>query len=131
MEKNNKNNSNNTNQQQLFLETKNVKIKSNGKTSTPKAEGGYCNGAIQSGPPTHIQSHQDQNISEKTEVNQIMAWAIEDITEGMWCCMYCRKYLTNNYKKAHELCRQRNPDCRMYVHGCKETNKPEKLSPHE
>jgi hypothetical protein len=51
------------------------------------------------------------------------------IAEGMWYCMCCRKYLTNNHKKAHELCTQRNPDCRMYVHGCKETNKPEKLSP--
>jgi hypothetical protein len=39
MEKsNNKNNPNNTNEQQLFLKTKNKKIRSNGKPSTPRAE---------------------------------------------------------------------------------------------
>jgi hypothetical protein len=53
MEKNNKNNPKNTNEQHLFLETKNVKIRSNGKPSTPRAEDGYCNEATQSGPPTH------------------------------------------------------------------------------
>jgi len=39
MEKsNNKNNPNNTNEQQLFLKTKNKKIRGNVKPSTPKAE---------------------------------------------------------------------------------------------
>jgi hypothetical protein len=40
----NKNDAENTNEQQLFLETKNRKIWSNGKLSTPRAEEGYCNG---------------------------------------------------------------------------------------
>jgi hypothetical protein len=29
--------------------------------------------------------------------------------------MYCRKYLTDNYKKVYEIRRQQNPDCRMYM----------------
>jgi hypothetical protein len=39
--KNNKNDAASTNEQQLFLETKNRKIRSNGKLTTPRAEEGY------------------------------------------------------------------------------------------
>jgi hypothetical protein len=39
-------------EQQLFLKTRNGNISSNGKQSTPKAAGGYCNEATQSGPLT-------------------------------------------------------------------------------
>ena len=39
----------------------------NNNNNTPKAEEGYCNEATQSGPLTHIQSHQAQNTVEHTE----------------------------------------------------------------
>ena len=97
------------------METKNVTIRSNGKPFAYRGEEGSCNEATQSGPPTHSQGHQDQNISKKTEVNQRMAWAREEIKEGIWCYMYCRNYLTDNYKKVYEIWRKRNPDFRMYI----------------
>jgi len=56
--KNNKNNPKNTNEQQLFLETKDGKIRSNRKPSIPRAEEGYCNEPKRSGPSTHTQNHQ-------------------------------------------------------------------------
>jgi hypothetical protein len=42
-----------TNEQQLILETKNGKTRSNGKPSVPRAEEGYFNEESQSGPSTH------------------------------------------------------------------------------
>ena len=36
--------------------------------------------------------------------------------------MYCRKYLTDNYKKVYEIWRQLNPDCRMYMDAKKLIN---------
>jgi hypothetical protein len=63
MEKNsNNNNPKHTNVQQLFLKTNNVKIRSNGKLSSPRAEKGYCNEPKRSGTPTHSQSHQPKKI---------------------------------------------------------------------
>jgi hypothetical protein len=62
----------NTNDQQLFLETKNKKIRSSGKMNTPTVKEGHCNETTHSGPSTHSQSHQPQNISENTEVKQRM-----------------------------------------------------------
>ena len=103
MEKKNKNNPKNTNEQQLLLENKDGKIGSNGKLSTPRAKEGYCNGATQSGPSTHSQSHQTDNISKNTEVKQRMAWTREEITQIRKCYIYCRKYLTDNYKKVYEI----------------------------
>jgi hypothetical protein len=44
MEKNNQNNKLSTNEQQLLLETKNGKIRSNQIPSTPGAEESYCCG---------------------------------------------------------------------------------------
>ena len=44
-----------------------------------------------------------------------MAWTREEIREVMWCYMYCRKYLTDKYKKVQEVWRQQNPDWRMYM----------------
>jgi len=52
------------------LETRNGNVRSSGKPSTAKADEGYCNGATQSGPLTHSQSHQAQNTVEHTEVKQ-------------------------------------------------------------
>jgi hypothetical protein len=84
---NEKNNPRNTNEQQLFLETQNRKFRSNWKPNTSRAEEGYCNEAIQSGPSTHSQSHQALNIFKNTEVKQSMAWTREGIREIMWCSM--------------------------------------------
>jgi len=120
--KNNKNDAEKTNEQQLFLETKNRKIRCNGKLSTPRAEEGYCNEATQSGPSTHSQSCQAQNMSKNTEVKRRMAWAREEIQEVMWSYMYCRKYLTDFYVKIYEMWRQLNPDCRMYMDAKKLIN---------
>jgi hypothetical protein len=88
----------NTNEQQLFLETRNGNI-SSGKSSTPKAEEGYCNEATQSGPLTHSQSHQAQNTVEHAEVRQRRAWTKEEIRDVIWCYTYCRQHFTENYKK--------------------------------
>jgi len=32
--------------------------------------------------------------------------------ELIWCYMYCRKYLTEKYKKVCEVLRKRNPEAR-------------------
>ena len=34
-----------------------------------------------------------------------MAWTREEIREVIWCYtrMYCRKFLTDNYKKVYEI----------------------------
>ena len=117
-----KNDAENTNEQQLFLVTKNRKIRSNGKLSTPRAEEGYCNEATQSRPSTHIQSCQAQNMSKNTEVKQRMAWTREEIQEVIWSYMYCRKYFTDIYEKVYEIWRQQNTDCRMYVDAKKLIN---------
>ena len=63
-------NQKNTKEQQLFLNTRNVNIRSNGKQITPRAEEGYCYEATQSGQLTHSQSHQAQNAAEHTEVKR-------------------------------------------------------------
>jgi len=89
-----------------ILGDKNREIRSNGKPSTPRAEEGYCNEATQSGPSTHSPSRQTQNIPKSTEVKQRIAWTREEITQVIWCYMYCRKYLTDNYKKVYEIWRQ-------------------------
>jgi hypothetical protein len=62
--KNNKNNPKNTNEQQLFLKTKNLKIRNTRKPSTPRAEEGYCNEPKRSRPSTHTQSHQPKHIQK-------------------------------------------------------------------
>jgi len=51
-----------------------------------------------------------------------MTWTREEIREVIWCYMYCRKYLTDNYKKVYEIRRQRNPDCRKYMDAKKLLN---------
>ena len=56
----------NTKEQQLFLQTRNGNIRSNGKQITPKAEEGYSNKANQCGPLTPSQSHQAKNAAEHT-----------------------------------------------------------------
>ena len=67
--KSNENNPKHSNVQQLFLETKNVKFRSNGKLSIPRAEEGYCNEpkrsrtSTQSEPPA-------QNVSKNMEVKK-------------------------------------------------------------
>jgi len=119
----NQQNPKNTNEQQLFLETRNGNIRSSGKLSTAKAEEGYCNEATQSRPPTHSESHQAQNMSKNTEVKQTMAWTREEISEVILCYMYCRKYLTDNYKTVYETWRQRSPDCRKYMDAKKVINR--------
>jgi len=80
----------NTKEQQLFSETRNGNIRISGKTSTAKAEEGYCNEATQSGPLTNSQSHQAQNTVKHTEVKQRRAWTKEEIKDVIWCYMYCR-----------------------------------------
>ena len=106
-EKNNeKYNPRNTYVRQLFLETINRKFRSNWKLSTSRAEEGYCNEATQKGPSTHGQSHQALNILKNTKVKQSVAWTREGIREIIWCSMYCRKYLTDSYKKVYEIWRQ-------------------------
>jgi len=125
MNKQNNQNPKNTNEQQLFFRTRNGNISSSGKQSTPKAEERYCNKATQNGPLTHSQSHQAQNAAEHTEVKQRRAWTREEIREEIWCYMYCRQHFIENYKKMYEIWRQHNPE--QNVHGCQETNEPEKL----
>jgi len=71
------------------LETKNGRNRSNGKSSIPTAEEGYFNGEIQNGSSTHSQSHQAQNTSKNTDVQQRMAWASREIREVMRRYMYC------------------------------------------
>jgi len=120
--KKSKNDAEKTNEQQLFLETKNRKIRSNGKLNTPTAEEGYCNEATQGRPSTHSHSCQAQYMSKNTEVKQRMAWAREEIQEVIWSYMYCRKYLTDFYEKVYEIWRQLNPGCRMYMDAKKLIN---------
>ena len=112
---NNHQNPKSTNKKQLFLKTWNGNIRSTGQQRTPKAEEGYCNEATQSGPLTHSQSHQAQNTAEHTQVKQRKAWTKEEIREVVWCYMYCKHHFTENYKTMHEIWRQRNPTCRMYM----------------
>ena len=56
-----------------------------------------------------------------------MSWTMEDIREVIWCNMYCRKNLTDKYKKVNAVWRQMTSR-QQDVHGCKETHQPEKLS---
>jgi hypothetical protein len=101
-DKNRKQNPKNTNEQQLFLETRNVNIRSSRKPQTPKAEEGNCNEATQGRLLTHSQSHQAQNITKHTEVKR-MAWTKEETREVICCYMYCKQYFTANYKKVYEI----------------------------
>ena len=119
-----------TNEQQLFLKTRNGNIRSTGQQCTPKAEEGYCNEATQSGPLTHSQSHQAQNKVEHTEVQQRKAWTKEEIREVIWCYMYCKQHLTENYKTMYEIWRQRNPICRMYIDAKKLMNQKNYIMKH-
>jgi hypothetical protein len=70
-----------TKEKQLFLKTRNGNIRSTGQQCVPKAEEGYCNEATQSGPLTHSQNHQAQNMAEHTEVKQRKVWTKEEIRE--------------------------------------------------
>ena len=65
------------------METRSGNIRSSGKPSTTKAEGGYRE-ATQSGPLTHSHSHKVQNTVEHTEVKQRRAWTKEEIREVIW-----------------------------------------------
>jgi hypothetical protein len=121
-DKNRKQNPKTTNEQQLFLEPRSGNIKTSGKLQTPKAEKGYGNGATQGRPLTHSQSHLAQNISKHTEVKQRRAWTKEEIREVIYCYMYCKQYFKANYKKVHEIWRQRNPECRKYTDAKKLMN---------
>jgi hypothetical protein len=113
-DKNRKQNPKNTNEKQLFLETRNGNIRISGKPRTPKAKECYCREATQGRPLTHSQSHQAQNITERTEVKQRMAWTKEETGEVIWCYMYCKQYFTANYKNVYEVWIQRNPECRRH-----------------
>jgi len=99
------------------LKVKNGNIRRSGKPSTPKAEGGYCNEATQSGPLTHSQSHQAQNTVEHTEVKQRRDWTKEEIREVIWCYMYCREHFTENYfiRRRDRVCAQ------LHFNICEET----------
>jgi hypothetical protein len=112
----------NTKEQQLFLNTRNGNIRSNGKQITPRAEEGYCNEATQSGPLIHSQSHKARNAAEHTEVKQRRAWTREEIREMVWCYMYYRQHFTENYKKMYEIWKQRNLESRMYMDAKKLLN---------
>jgi hypothetical protein len=124
-EQNKHRNPKSTNEKQLFLKTRNGNIRSTGQQCTgqqcpgqqctPKAEEGYCNEATQSGPLTHSQSHQAQYTAEYTEVKQRKAWTKEEIREVIWCYIYCKQHITENYKTMYEIWRKRNPTCRMYM----------------
>ena len=104
------------------METKNGNIRGTGKLSTPRAEEGYCNEATQTRPSTHSQSYQAQNMTKNADVKRRTVWTREEIREVIWSYMYCRKYLSDSYKKVHEMWRQRNPDCRMYMDAKKLIN---------
>jgi hypothetical protein len=128
---NNQQNPKSIKKQQLFLKIRNGNIRSNGKQSTPKAGESYCNEATQSGPLTHSQSHQAQNTGKHTGVKQRRAWTKEEISEVIWCYMYCRQPSTENYKKLYEIWRQRNPECRMYMDAKKLLNQKNYIMKHK
>jgi len=123
-------NSKSTNKKQLFLKTRNENIRSTGQQCTPRAEEGYCNEATQSGPLTHIKSHQAQNTAEHTEVKQRKAWTKEEIREVIWCYMFCKQHFTDNYKTMYEIRRQRNTTCRMYMDAKKLMNQKNYIMKH-
>jgi len=64
--KNNQHNSNNTNKQQLLLENKNGKIRSDKELSTPRAEDGYSNEATQVDQPL-IDKVTKPKVRQKTQ----------------------------------------------------------------
>ena len=66
--------------------------------------------------------HQAQITVEHTEVQQRKAWTKEEIREVIWCYLYCKQHLTENYKTMYEIWRQRNPTCRMYIDAKKLMN---------
>jgi len=39
-------------------------------------------------------------IYPKRQVNQRIVWTREEIREGIWCYMYCRKYLTRQLQEG-------------------------------
>jgi hypothetical protein len=55
--------------------------------------------------PLKVKVAKPKIYETNTEVKQRMAWVREEIREVTWCytCMHCRKYLTDNYKKAYEI----------------------------
>jgi len=130
-EQSNQQNPKNTNEEQLFLETGNGNMRSSGKLSAAKVEERYCNGATQSGPLTHSQSHRAQNTAEHTEVKHRRAWTKEEIREVIWSYMYCRLRFTENYKKVYEIWRQRNPEFRMYMDAKKLMNQKNYIMKHK
>jgi hypothetical protein len=126
-EQSNQQNPKSTNEEQLLLETRNGNIRSSRKPSIPKAGEGYCNGATQSGPLNHSQSHQAQH----TEVKQGSAWTKVETREVIWCYMYGRQHFTENYKKVYEIWRQHNPECRMYMDAKKLMNQRNYIMKHK
>jgi len=112
------------------LKTRDGNIRSTRQQCTPKAEEGYCNEATQIGPLTHSQSHQAQNTVEHTEVQQRKAWTKEEIREVIWCYIYCKQHLTENYKTMYEIWRQQNPTCRMYIDAKKLMNQKNYIMKH-
>ena len=128
---NNQQNQKSTKEQQLFLKTRNGNIRSNGKQSTPKAEGGYCNEATQSGPFTQQSKPPRPEYSGTYGVKQRRTWTKEVIREVIWCYTYCRQYFTENYKKMYEIWRQRKPECRMYIDTKKLMNQENYIMKHK
>jgi ribosomal protein L7/L12 len=60
-------------------------------------------------------------MSKNTEVQYRVAWTREEIEEVIWCYMYYRKYLTDNYKMVYVIWRRRRLDGRMYMDAKKLT----------
>ena len=124
MGKNNKNDAENTNEQQLFLETKNRKIRSNGQLSTPRAEEGYCKEATQSRPSTHRSAK--PKICPKIEVKTKNV-----LDKGRNTRSYMELHVLQKVSHRHlweSVWNMETTKSRLWdVHGCKETHKPEKL----
>ena len=76
---NNNNNNNNNNG--------NYTVNRKAKSSTPRAEEGYCKETTESEPTTHSQSHQALNIPRSAEVKQRMTCVREEIMDGLCCCV--------------------------------------------
>jgi hypothetical protein len=123
---NHQQNQKSTKKQQLLLKTRKGNITTTGKQHTPKAEEGYCNETTHSGPLTHSQSHQAQNMVEHTEVKQRRAWTKEEIREVLWYYTYCRQHFAKKITRKCIKCGD-NKHRMQNVHGRQETNEPETL----